>query len=260
MSISRFSSLLVFTLFSTVAACGSEGPAGEMGEMGDPGAPGTKGDKGDMGDPGTPGTPGAPGTNGSNGSNGSNGISCWDLNSNGACDAGAEDKNGDTMCTPLDCQGAQGPAGATAGQRAVSAFGSAALTLNVGAAAAAVPGLTQTFSVPAAATGTFVALISSDGGAACAGAAATDFSIVDVFILVDGNTLASGGYQQLVPVNSGSGIDHWSFSVMVPLAAGSHTVTIGALSTDNASASSVTVSGPVNNTLQGTLNVALLKL
>jgi hypothetical protein len=36
------------------------------------------------------------------------GISCWDLNSNGACDLATEDANSDGICSALDCQGPPG--------------------------------------------------------------------------------------------------------------------------------------------------------
>ncbi len=36
------------------------------------------------------------------------GVSCWDINGNGQCDLPDEDKNGDQMCTTLDCQGPPG--------------------------------------------------------------------------------------------------------------------------------------------------------
>jgi hypothetical protein len=44
---------------------------------------------------------------------GSDGISCWDLNGNGACELAVEDKNNDTECNALDCQGPEGPPGPT---------------------------------------------------------------------------------------------------------------------------------------------------
>jgi len=46
---------------------------------------------------------------------GSNGISCWDLNSNGTCDLGEEDKDGNNVCDALDCQGPEGPPGPAGG-------------------------------------------------------------------------------------------------------------------------------------------------
>lgn len=65
---------------------------------------------------GANGTSGANGTNGSNGVNGVNGIDgvngthCWDLNTNGVCDLGTEDTNGDGICSVLDCRGTNGTA------------------------------------------------------------------------------------------------------------------------------------------------------
>jgi len=50
---------------------------------------------------------------------GTAGLSCWDLNGNGDCNLGTEDKNNDGICDALDCQGPKGetgPAGADGAQ------------------------------------------------------------------------------------------------------------------------------------------------
>ncbi len=256
MSTSRFSSVIAFTLFTSLAACGSEGP---MGEMGNPGAMGEKGDKGDMGDMGTPGTPGAPGEdgepgqNGSNGQNGSAGVSCWDLNANLTCDLATEDKNGDNMCSALDCQGSV----TNLGQGAGAVFGTAALTLAPDEAAA-LPGLTLQVSVPA--TGVYRAYIASNGSAALVGTDLDAYAAVTVALTIDGQVPTSGGFQNMVLYNAATGIDHWSFSTTtLPLSAGNHTIAVNAANFD-ISTDSVQVSGGSTSGFQGSLNVLLLKM
>lgn len=234
-----------------------------MGEMGDMGDPGTKGDKGDMGDMGNMGTPGEDGTNGANGMNGSDGLACWDLNGNGACDAAAEDKNADTMCTVIDCQGPvgpAGPAGATAGQGAGSVFGNASVTVAPSSGDTAVPGLAINVTVPA--TGQYIAYISSNGGLVIPDSE-TDpevSAVVSVYVRINNVLRTAGGFQNHLLLNASQYFANWSFSTTTGvLAAGTHTIT---LHTANATSSTadVTVSGGADNGLQGNLNVLLLKL
>lgn len=256
MSIRRLSSILALTLFTSLAACGSEGP---MGEMGDPGAMGDKGDKGDMGDMGTPGAPGQPGSNGSNGApgqNGSAGLSCWDLNANNTCDVADEDINNSGTCTAADCTGPQGPAGTgTAGQIAGSLFGTASLNFAANGAETVVPGLTQTLNVPAATN----ILISTNGGILTQAAAANGFSSVEVAIYIDGAQLADGGYQRIVSTNTGAVVvpANWALTVAGALTAGSHTISVRVIGTGLGSAT--TVSGDNTSVLQGTLVISLIK-
>jgi hypothetical protein len=260
MSISGFSSVFAFTLF-TLAACGSEGPQGEMG------APGDKGDMGDMGTPGTPGAPGADGEDGSNGSNGQNGsagLACWDLNGNSTCDVASEDKNNDAACSAIDCQGPQGPqgpAGATAGQNAGSIFGTASVTLTPASGITALTGLTIQATVPA--SNQYIAYISSNGAAFIPeGEDPDSFSVLSVFLQINGATPSAGAFQNLVLDNASTGYDKWSFSTTAgPLTAGTHTFTINAANSANSTAD-VTVSGSTsqNPGLQGSLSVILLKL
>ena len=54
-------------------------------------------------------------TEGPAGSDGIDGINCWDLNGNGECDRASEDMNEDNVCDAVDCQGPEGPPGATGG-------------------------------------------------------------------------------------------------------------------------------------------------
>jgi hypothetical protein len=241
MSISRFS-VLVFSLMTVAAACGSDG---------DPGAPGPKGDMGQMGDSGAPGEDGTSGTNG---------ISCWDLNSNRTCDVATEDKNADAACTPADCQGAvgpQGPAGSgTAGQLATTVFGTAGATIpNTQTTPVLLQGLTQTVTVPA--TGSYVALISTHGGLFADIFTEDDYGMVDVITFVDNTGVIPGGFQRLIA--NAYDLQHWSFSVTRPLAAGTHTISVGVRG--NLDSTVDTIVGGANNTaLQGTLNVVLIRL
>src|SRR5262245_45434285 len=84
---------LFVVLFVVACASGSEPPPGEKGD------PGPMGDRGDAGPTGQMGIPGPAG------------VSCWDLNSNHACDAAMEDFNDDGDCNVADCFGTPGPAG-----------------------------------------------------------------------------------------------------------------------------------------------------
>lgn len=118
-------------------ATGCQGPAGKAGESGQPGSDGASGfscwdqnqngscdadtedTNGDgvcsvadcAGAPGKDGTPGEPGAPGHDGTPGKDGVACWDLNGNGVCDPGSEDRNGDMQCNVLDCQGKDGEPG-----------------------------------------------------------------------------------------------------------------------------------------------------
>jgi hypothetical protein len=215
--------------------------------------PGPPGEQGPMGEMGTMGTPGAAGQ------------ACWDLNNNGTCDPATEDTNNDETCDVGDCIGPQGPQGqpgqngaaGTTGQLGVGAFGTAALTV-VGTSTtfALVPGLTTTIDVPAAS----VVMIATDGGVATTSTAATGFSQVDIVVLIDGALPPNGGYKRVIAANT-TGITGvfapWSMSVVVTLAAGSHTIEVQAGGT--AQGANATVSGDVNSVNQGSLSVLVLK-
>jgi hypothetical protein len=60
---------------------------------------------------GLPGEPGLKGDTGEQGLPGIDGIDCWDLNGNYQCDISNEDKNGDQLCSVMDCQGPKGDEG-----------------------------------------------------------------------------------------------------------------------------------------------------
>ncbi len=85
--------------------CSDNGADGKDGMDGDAGP---QGEQGEQGEQGAKGDPGAPGAKGDQGDPGADGISCWDLNSNNACDAADEDINGDGECTVADCAGTGG--------------------------------------------------------------------------------------------------------------------------------------------------------
>ncbi|MFN0247103.1 MAG: collagen-like protein [Kofleriaceae bacterium] len=255
MSISRFSSVLSFTLL-TLAACGSEGPPGEMGDMG---APGEKGDMGNMGTPGAPGQDGDDGTNGTNGQSGSAGLACWDLNGNAACDVATEDTSNDGACSAIDCRGPQGPAGSvtTLGQGAAAVFGTGVLTL-APSEAAAIPGLSIQVTVPA--TSVYRVFVSTNGSGALAGTDPTEFAAVTVALSINNVATTAGGFQNMVLFNSATGVDHWGISfTSAVLAAGTYTITVNAANSGTSS-DSVELSGGNTSGFQGSLNVLLLKM
>jgi hypothetical protein len=217
---------------------------------------------GPPGEPGAAGEMGTMGTPGSAGAAGSAGQACWDLNNNGTCDLGTEDTNSDGTCDVGDCIGPPGAAGTpgapgTTGQLGSGVFGTAALTVTPTTVLTGIPGLSTTVNVPAAS----VVMIATDGGVATTATVATGFSTVDVVILVDGALPpVGGGYKRIIAANT-TGITGvflpWSMSVVVSLAAGNHTISVGALGTN--SGSNATVSGDVNSVNQGSLSVLVLK-
>jgi len=81
----------------------------------------------------------------------------------------------------------------TFNQSANSVFGTAALTVLPSTPQTVIPGLTQTIDVPAGS----VAYISSVGALVTTAAIATGFSVVDIFLTIDGSITANGGYQRV---------------------------------------------------------------
>ena len=101
-------------------------------------------------------------------------------------------------------------------------------------------------------------LVTTSGGLLTTSNAFT-LSIVDVALFIDGALATSGGYQRTAS-DSGAGLQSphiWSFSSYRTLTAGSHTFAIQARGNTNSDVNA-TVGGPVNNVLQGELNVVIL--
>jgi hypothetical protein len=148
----------------------------------------------------------------------------------------------------------------TSGQDATTVFGSAALTVTPTTAATVIPGLTTTLTVPAGSR----VLISTDGGIATTSAVATGFSVVDVFIAVDGVALPNGAYARVIAANTSgitSGVmQFWSLTTTVTLTAGSHTISVRTVGVNIAGAANATVSGNNTSPLQGELSVVFIKL
>ena len=86
---------------------GAQGPEGSTGPQGEQGVQGVKGDDGSQGPVGPSGDQGG----GENGTTGGDGFHCWDLNQNGICDLGTENKTSPDGCTTADCQGDKGDVG-----------------------------------------------------------------------------------------------------------------------------------------------------
>lgn len=140
-----------------------------------------------------------------------------------------------------------------------SVFGSGSLAVTPTTPQTLIPGLSYTVNVPA---GSLVYL-SSVGGLATTAAIANGFSIVDVFIRVDGTILPNGAYARIIAANTtgitNGMIANWSLSTVVSLAAGSHTFEVVVLGVNTVGASNATVSGNNTSTNQGTLSVVILK-
>lgn len=140
----------------------------------------------------------------------------------------------------------------TARQNATTVFGTGSAT--VSGAAVALPGLTQTVVVPT----NCVVYVTTDGGVMTQSTAATGYSVIQVFLQVDGVSLAAGGYAYLTVLNSAGwtgAAAQWSLSQALTLSPGSHTI---AVSASNVGGSAATVSGSNSSALEGELTVLFL--
>jgi len=202
---------------------GLTGPPGPTGPAGAVGPAGPAGPAGPPGPPGATGPAGPPGATG-----------------------------------PAGPTGATGPSGTT-GQSASVAFGSSGLTITPATTTQTlIPGLTQTVTVPSGAS----VYVSSVGSLQTASATANALSAVDVFLVIDGNIVANGGYQRVVAMNTASGLSlpaSWSLSQVLALSAGSHTIAVRAVGVSLAGAVDATVSGNNTSPNQGTLNVVIIR-
>lgn len=145
----------------------------------------------------------------------------------------------------------------TAGQSATSVYGTAQLAVTAATTTyTLVPGLTQTFTVPAGAT----VLVSTDGGVQSAGLTGT-FSVVDLALFVDGVPSTAAAQRRVSMVNSATlsqVVEGWSMSRTLELPAGSHTVDVRAVSADPAMVQANVSSGSAPQ-IQGQLTVVILK-
>jgi hypothetical protein len=156
---------------------------------------------------------------------------------------------------PAGTNGVNGTNGVsgTTGQNATTAFGTSAVTIS--GPETALPGLTQTVTVPA----NSVVYIATDGGFNTQSVSATGFSEAQIYLKIDGNFTAAGGYCDLTAINSAgktTAVARWSLSLATTLTPGSHTIAVyGTLS----SGSPVTASGDSSSSLEGELTVMFLK-
>ncbi len=225
---------------------GAAGAPGPVGPQGAPGGAGPAGPAGPKGEPGSAGPPGEPGPQGDTGATGPEGPA-------GA--AGAQGPAG-----PAGPQGPPGPA-ATAGplgQSATSVFSTTQLAMT-GTTYTVVPGLSQTFTVPAGS----VVYISTDGGVACHTVAASCTTVVDVALSIDGSDPAGGFFsaprRRLVAANMAALTvpEYWSFEQTRVFSAGTHTVEVMARLGN--STQPAIVAGSSFSSLQAQLTVMLLK-
>jgi hypothetical protein len=122
-----------------------------------------------------------------------------------------------------------------------------------------VPGLSQTFTVPANAR----VYIASHGGASNNATTPGTAGIVDIALSIDGAnpdvSTVPDFYHRLFVANASNivnGLEYWSMSGVVELAPGVHTFDIR---TRHILGNAVTVSGDGNSVLQGSLTVLILK-
>jgi hypothetical protein len=151
-----------------------------------------------------------------------------------------------------------GVGGGTTGQDATTAFGTTALSLTtVSETYTAVPGLSQTITVPA----NSVVYVSTDGGVAVNSGTADAGATVDVGLFVDGNLVGSA--RRLLPRNTSgapgtvlmAGFETWSMALSTDLSESTHTFEVGARLFDGARA----VVSASSGVLQGKLTVLIVK-
>jgi len=147
----------------------------------------------------------------------------------------------------------------TLGQSGVMVTGTTALTVtNATTALTLIPGLSTTITV----SGQTMVYIQTNGGVNTTATTSTGGSALDIGILVDGAVLAAGGYQRIYADNPTANatvtnwVANWNTSVLLTLAAGSHTIEVDAV---YVAGSTATVSGGSGAIKQGTLSVMVLK-
>jgi hypothetical protein len=147
----------------------------------------------------------------------------------------------------------------TLGQSGVMVTGTTALSVTSATTALTlIPGLSTTITV----SGQTMVYIQTNGGVNTTSTTISGGSALDIAILVDGAVLAAGGYQRIYADNpTGNAtvtnwVANWNTSVLLTLAAGSHTIEVDAVYVAGATA---TVSGIANSIKQGTLSVMVLK-
>lgn len=253
----RASTLVLSLLSFGLVAC--KGDTGEQGEKGATGAAGAAGPTGPQGPQGPAGDTGPAGPAGPAGPMGAVGAAGPMGPAGPAGPAGAAGAVG--PAGPAGAVGPAGPAGpaGTTGQSAVAIHSTASITVGTNSAPADITGMTTTINVPASSR----VYLSTDGAIQSTSTATNGFSVVDVFIAVDGVEFASGGYQRVLAANTTgvtSMIAPWSMSMVTTVAAGNHTFSVRAIGVNQAGAVNATVGGPVGSVLQGTLNVVVVKL
>lgn len=246
-----------WALMSAEGPQGPKGDAGPAGPKGDAGPAGPMGDAGAQGTQGSPGPPGPQGPQGIQGPQGPKGDNGDSVTSSSA-PAGGNCAYGGSKFTAANgvtyaCNGAPGSGGGTTGQDAVTTYGTAGVTVT--APFTTLPGLTQTITVP---TNSAI-YVEANGGAMTSSTATAGASVVDVAVYVDDNLVSNGLFRRVACANTTGLIQmicSWSMAGVVPLSAGSHTITVRARLVSGQSA---VVSGDANDTRQGALTVITLK-
>ena len=119
-----------------------------------------------------------------------------------------------------------------------------------------VPGLTASFTIPI----DQIAIISTDGGFSTNVTTVGAVSTADIALVIDGVTGFGQGYRRITSANvSGTGTNSigtlWGMTVVKPLAAGTHTVWVGAAYLIGANSN---VSGNNTNSRCGYLSITLI--
>jgi hypothetical protein len=221
------------------SAVGPQGPQGPQGATGASGIQGSQGVVGPTGPQGAIGATGATGSTGATGATGATGVSVTvdnvGVDSPGCFGVGGVkltliDGQGATVGDPqFVCNGAAGATGAvgptgpsgTTGQAVVAALSSVAVSVSSPSTCV----ISASLMVTASAANDVVLV--ADGAVMTTSGVTSGFSIVDVFLLVDGTTTV--GIRRVYASNNTGAIQQiasWSMSRRLSLSAGQHTVVV----------------------------------
>jgi hypothetical protein len=135
-------------------------------------------------------------------------------------------------------------------------YGTAGVTITPSTGFTPLPGLALTVNVPNGSK----ALISTNGGFQTTSTSSNGFSLIDIWILINGTTFQHGSLPRLIAANN-AGISqvfaYWSTTTAQTLPPGTHTIAVYARGLG--SGSNAVVSGDTNSVLQGELSVTLVK-
>jgi len=139
-------------------------------------------------------------------------------------------------------------------QYASTVYSTGSLTVTPTTPCTQIPGLTQTFSVPANQS----VFVSAGGGINTQAPSDPGFSIVDIQLRVDGVQVSNGGLRRIVISHNGIGqnLVYWEMTHVLPLSVTAHTISVV---TCGFGGSNAIVAGNNTSILQSSLSVITIK-